>query len=129
MVIVFVCLTNSRLFGDDVYFFVLGLTNLGLLWYYYILGGFSSKSQILLKTLGPFASPVLSADVSACSQWLLTGCQDGMARLFNSLSGEMLCSWQLGKPALPADPQTEETRERSQVDTHPATWQLFFLEA
>lgn len=39
------------------------------------------------------------ADVSACCQWILIGCKDGAARLFNAKSGNMLCSWQLGQKA------------------------------
>lgn len=37
------------------------------------------------------------ADVSACCQWILTGCKDGTARLFNASSGNQHCSWQLGQ--------------------------------
>jgi len=72
------------------------------------------------KKLGPFDSPVLCADVSACCQWILIGCKDGAARLFNAKSGNMLCSWQLGQKASRAiSPNaTLEEAEKGQLETH-----------
>ncbi|CAK9086840.1 unnamed protein product [Durusdinium trenchii] len=78
-------------------------------------------SGSLFKRLGEFGSPVLCADVSPCCQWLLTGCRDGTARLFNAGTGKMTCSWQLGQKGtmVSNSTATEEAVEKSQVDTHP----------
>eukprot|EP00438_Fugacium_kawagutii_P008609 Skav234205 [mRNA] locus=scaffold2795:87739:91393:- [translate_table: standard] len=60
------------------------------------------------------------ADVSACCQWILTGCKDGTARLFNASSGNQHCSWQLGQKATRAiSPNaTLEEAEKGQLETH-----------